>query len=342
MPSGTRRFLRSNRTVPAILLVAGALLIAVPFVSSASMLALAPGGPYLGASTPGLVATCAVTGAQNAPYPAYDPVNHQVYVPTLSTLVVLNTCAVGKVALPPGVAPAAAVFDPQDNELYVTDANSNQIDVIQGSSVLATIASPSFNILGPLAFDPAASLVAVSNGVSNTVVFISGTTVIGSTPVGVDPGAIGYDPAANRLLVTNAVSANVTSIDAANPIGTPHINIPVGGLPQGIVFDVANHLDYVANGLSDNVSVIDGLGGQHGSINVCGAPFGETWSQATLHVYVTCLGISDPGGVSVISSLSVVKMISAPSPSDHFVGAVYDEFNDRVYITAVDTVYLAS
>lgn len=306
------------------------------------MLDSAPGGPSASSSGPGLVATCTVSGAGNALYPAYDPVDHQVYVPTLSALVILNTCAVGKVALPPGDAPAAAVFNPQDNELYVTDANSEQVDVIQGSNVVATIASPSFNILGPLAFDPAAGLVAVSNGVSNTVVFISGTTVIGSTPVGEDPGAIAYDPTANRLLVTNAASDNVTSIDAAHPIGTPHIDIPVGGSPQGIVFDVANHLDYVANSLSDNVSVIDGLGGEHGSITVCGAPFGATWSQATLHVYVTCLGVSGPPGVSVISSLSVVKTIAAPSPSDHFVGAVYDEFNDRVYVTAVDKVYLAS
>lgn len=110
-----------------------------------------------------------------------------------------------------------------------------------------------------------------------------------------------------------------------------------------MAFDVANHLDYVADTVGDNVTVIDGLGGQHGSINVCGAPYGVVWSQATLHVYVTCLGISGPAGVSILSDLSVVKTIASPSPAVAFVGATYDEFNDRVYVTANnDRVYLVS
>ena len=110
-----------------------------------------------------------------------------------------------------------------------------------------------------------------------------------------------------------------------------------------MAFDVANHLDYVADTFGDNVTVIDGLGGQYGSINVCGAPFGAVWSQATLHVYVTCLGISGPAGLSVLSGLSVVKTIASPSPLVGFVGAMYDEFNDRVYVTTSnDKVCLVS
>ena len=210
-----------------------ALLIAVPFASSASLLNPSSNGPSASSSGAGLVGTCVVTGAGNAPFPAYDPVSHAVYVPTLASLVVLNTCAVGKVPFPTTDAPTGAAFDPQNNEVYVTDLTQNQVYVTQGMTPVATITSASFNAPESIAFDPAADLMVVGNALANNVAFRSGVTVIGTTTVGHGPVAIDYDPFAARILVTNSGSDNVASLDAAHPMGTPHTDIPVGRSPNG-------------------------------------------------------------------------------------------------------------
>src|SRR5580658_7499950 len=94
--------------------------------------------PSTATSTP----TACTVGKQPG-YPAYDPVNHEMYIPNSlsSNITVLKgTCTkVATITLPAGSFPLQAAFDPQNNHIYVTDNLLNQVYDIAGTKIVATI-----------------------------------------------------------------------------------------------------------------------------------------------------------------------------------------------------------
>jgi YVTN family beta-propeller protein len=78
--------------------------------------------------------------------------------------------------------------------------------------------------------------------------------VAGRVPVGKVPRGIAITPDGARLYVTNSWADTITEIDAAKM--QPLRTLPAGFEPTGIAFDGRGAL-YVANRLSDNVTVVD-------------------------------------------------------------------------------------
>jgi DNA-binding beta-propeller fold protein YncE len=264
---------------------------------------------------------------------AYDPVTHELYVPNAISgdLSILSGCTeVATVTFPVGAHPYAAAFDPTNNFVYVTDETLSQVYLLSGSTIATTVTSPTFDEPHGATFDPGTGEMAFANYGSNTVTFVAAAAVDGTTTVGTGPSQLAYDPYSDRLLVTNELTDNVTSMNALDPTNdSEHISIPVGALPNGIAFDPADQYDYVANGASDNMSVISGIGTQIGSVPVGTGPAGVAWDPAKLSIYVVSTGSSN---ISVVQGLTVLRTITGPVGAA-FLGIAYNALSDEVCVT---------
>jgi DNA-binding beta-propeller fold protein YncE len=273
--------------------------------------------------------------------PAYDPVDHEVYVPnegSSNITVIKGTCTVAAtLTLPKTSEPTAAAFDPPTNCIYVTDIELDQVYVISGTSIRTTITG-SFHEPYGLGYDPAADSLAVTNFAGNTVSFISaGNTVTQTVGVGAGPDAVDYDLPFNTLDVANRGSDNVTILNAHFPFD-PVGNLAVGSGPEGVSYDPEDQEILVANTGSNNVSVISGyyLALTIGGFN---APLDAAWSQAHLRMYVTNNGGS--GKIFELNGSTIQKRISDVKGA---YGATYDANNNDVYVTeeSQSEVYVTS
>lgn len=263
--------------------------------------------------------------------PAYDPVNHYIYVPNSGSgnvTVVRPPCTVvATITLPSGSAPTGAVFNSLNNHVYVTDMSLNQVYVISGTTVLSTIVKSAFHCPVFPAFDPGANVIAIPNGCGHTVTFLTSTDRALSVPVGKGPGAVGYDPHFATLLVANVLSGNVTVLNAITLAHITDVTLGLGYYPNGVVYNPVCACDFVSdNGLSI-VTALSGNGTIIGSINVGLAPSQMAWSQKSLDVYVANYASNN---ISVIHGTSVVRTIPGGDQPD---GAVYCDFNGMVYVT---------
>jgi YVTN family beta-propeller protein len=325
---------RGFRRSGTILLVVFGLALVLPLASATSVPGSLQTSPPLALIHSVTSGKSCVVGHQGF-FDVYDPYNRYVYDPNgaAGTVSVLLGCKlVATVSLPSGAYPSVAGYDPANHWVYVT-VYGNLVYVLSGTKVIHTIKSSHFDVPDGVSYDPAAKLMAVANGFSNYVTFVSGTTVVGTTTVGTSPAFFAYDSASNRLLVTNTGSSNVTSMNATYPmVESDNLNIAVGSNPYGIAFDPIDSRDYVANQVSDNVSVISGNGGEFGSVPVGSEPAGVVWDHAQLRIFVTNYYSSN---VSVIEGLSVVNTFYGPS-GVQFIGIAYDVMSDRVFVTAAN------
>jgi YVTN family beta-propeller protein len=312
----------------------------VSIVIGVGMLGILPlgGATFLaGSSTsdsvrPNIIATCA---AGSGPYfPAYDPVNHAVYVPNYASgniTVLKRTCSIaGTIHLPTGASPVAVAFDPANNDVYVTDDSLNQVYVISGQTIVATISGTQLPSPWAITWDPGDSMILVSNDYgAYDVVGIQGTTIVGTIGVGSFPTALCFDPFYNVVLVVNRFSDNVTLLNAYSPLSPVVGTVAVGSNPSSCAYDPADSEDYVVNYGSNNVSVISGSGGVIGSVTVGSLPRGIAWDQATLQIMV---GNTQKGGVSLISGTTFIGTVGAGAKNSE--GLVYDWQNNYVYVTS--------
>jgi DNA-binding beta-propeller fold protein YncE len=273
--------------------------------------------------------------------PAYDPVDHEVYVPNEGSgniTVIKGTCTVAAtITLPRTSEPFAAAFDPATNCIYVTDVELNQVYVISGTSIRSTITG-GFDEPYGLGYDPAAGSLAVTNFAGNTVSFIdAGDTVSQTVGVGAGPDAVDYDLPYNTLDVANGGSDNVTILNAHFPFD-PVGNLAVGSDPQAVSYDPEDQEILVDNTGSNNVSVISGY---YLPLTISGfnVPLDAAWSQAHLRMYVTNNGAS--GKIFEVNGSSIAKRISDVKGAD---GVTYDDNNNDIYVTeeSQSEVYVTS
>ncbi|MCL5106281.1 MAG: YncE family protein [Candidatus Marsarchaeota archaeon] len=158
-------------------------------------------------------------GSVNCPqYPAYDPTNKYLYLPTgtahssnvsvISGSTVVNTITVG-------LNPTGALYDASNGYIYVTDSSSNAVSVIDPSteSVISTIPVGQ-QPTGVPVYDPSNGYIYVANYNSDTVSIINPSlnSVISTVNVGSGPSYITYDPSNKDMYVANYLSNNITII----------------------------------------------------------------------------------------------------------------------------------
>jgi len=166
--------------------------------------------------------------------------------------------------IPVGIRPNDIAYDPVNERMYVTNAASSSVSVIDTATntVVTTIPIVSSNPRG-IAYDPVNERMYVTNGVADSVSVIdtATNTVIGTPiPVGFTANDITYDPVNKIMYVTNGDIVSVIDTATNTVIDT----ITVGNEPAGIAYDPVNERMYVTNFGSDSVSIL-----YLGANNVC-------------------------------------------------------------------------
>ncbi len=196
--------------------------------------------------------------ASSVAWLAYAPWDSSFYVaapPSSVDQILASNSTLVKV-IPVGSQPFGVAVDPLIQEVYVTNTQSNNVTVINGTSQTPVASVDVQTQPEGIAFDPAnGTLFVADNGSNNvTVIHASNRAILANVSVGQSPTGVAWDNSTNRIFVTNRGSGSVTVLDG----GTHRVitTIAVGSLPYGIADDNLTGNLYTANEGSSNVSVI--------------------------------------------------------------------------------------
>ena len=267
--------------------------------------------------------------------PAYNPVNHLLYVPngaSANITVIKAPCTIqSTIVLPVSAQPLSAAYSPQNNYIYVVDENLQQVYVISGTTIVATINGGHFSYPDSIAWDPGDSIMLVTNFGASNLSAIAGTSYVGSIAVGSQPTSVAYDPFYNSLLVQNFGSLNITIISSATyPFSSSHSSTYYGGGEEEIVYNPANHCDYIAGYSLSDVVVIDGVGNLIGIVNGTKGAIHVTFDQATLSVFVANRGSTSVYSISGTTIVKKYYLGTGTAPD----GVMYSDFTGKVYATS--------
>lgn len=153
---------------------------------------------------------------------AYDSFKHEFFVANYlldGTVSVLNDSSNTLSPINPigvGKFPVGVVFDPHDDEIYVANSESGTVSVIADSD----------------------------------------NTVISTVIVGSDPWGIAYDPVQDQILVACSGDGVVYVINGTYNDVVDLVTLNSTFAPEGIAFDSASDMAYVADSAANNVAVI--------------------------------------------------------------------------------------
>lgn len=162
-----------------------------------------------------------------------------------------------------GNDPTIPVVSPDGSRLYVTNATSADVSVVNtADNSIETVIAVGTTGSKPwgAAVTPDGAKVYVANRGNNTVHVIStaSNTVSSTLPVGTAPWGVAVNPAGTRVYVANSGSNSVSVIDTASDtvIGTVY----VGTTPHWLAVSPDGGRIYVTNRGADTVSVIESGG----------------------------------------------------------------------------------
>ena len=249
------------------------------------------------------------------------PLTGSVSVITTSALVVTSTVCVG-------VNPGPIVQLPNGGNVYVANLGDSSISVYSptSQSVVATLTAANGLHQNPVSLVASADgnyvfVVTQGNGggpgaldIINTTTFAIGGTV----PLGISP-TFGYlDTVLNRLYVTNTGSHSLTVFDvsnvvlAASPPITTLATVNVGSAPVSVAA-LPNGLSvYVANSVSNDVSVVN----SNNLTVVATVPVGQVprfiaTEPSSSKVYTANAG---SGTISIINTVNNTVVLNMPAP----------------------------
>ncbi len=238
-----------------------------------------------------------------------------------------ETTAARQDVIPVGTTPTGPVYDPANGFVYVPNAGSGNVSVINGTSIVGTIGvggSPSY-----AAFDSADDYVYVPNG-DRGVAVIGGLTVVATVPVGEAPYAAAFDSQNGDVYVSNFDDGNLSVISGTSVVQ----NIQLSDCSQcveGLTYDTATGYVYVVSFAGTDpyaagqVFVIDGTS-IIAAITTGEQPLTVGYDSANGFVYVANHGYRN---LTVINGTSVVASITCgESPSSPF----FDSANGYEYV----------
>jgi len=228
-----------------------------------------------------------------------------------------------------GTAPQAIAVNPVTNKIYVANAGSNTVTVIDGATnIRATVnvgTSPQ-----AIAVNPATNKVYVANHGSSNVTVINGAdNSTASVSVGNGPQAIAVNTVTNEIYVANQTSNTVSVISGFDNSTLPPVSTGAG--PTAIAVNASSNKIYVANAGDNNVTVIDAVDDLNTTTTVAAGtqPFAIAVNQVTNKIYVANRGSNN---VTVINgtnnSPSTVTDATAKAPSAVAINPV----SNRIYV----------
>lgn len=193
--------------------------------------------------------------------------------------------------IPVGNDPRGVAVDTATNRVFVTNAASNTVSIIDGATniLTRTIGPAGFNTPTGIVFDPHSNTIWVTNASHADVTPINAATYVAGSPVAVgnEPWGVAYNPVDHLIYVANSGSNTVSVI---NPVSRTVIaTVPVGSRPFNLAAHPTSGKVYVANSLSSDVSVLNAGGTFDTTINT--DPYDELYDVAIDpgrgYVYVT-------------------------------------------------------
>jgi len=296
--------------------------------------------------------TADVTVGFGGQQPAYDQANGDIYDPDSSNntvSVISDTTNTVVATVPVGANPSGVAYDSANGDLYVENCAPSvdgSVSVISGANnslVTGTVNSVDLGICPDGAvYDSGNGYVYVSDMGSGAVSVISSannslvTNTWDSITTGNGPTQFAYDSQNGYVYVT-IFPGSVDVISGLSVIATVYLGNNT--YPYGIAYDSGNGDLYVADDLSNNVSVISGatntfLENITLTPGYLGQPGGITYDGANGYLYVPNYNATN---VSVVSGLTdsvvggPITVATGPYPLPW--GAVYDDRDGDVYVS---------
>ena len=192
-----------------------------------------------------------------------------------------------------GKFPVGVTYDTYNADIYVANSGSNTVSVISGfnNSDFSTI--PVGGEPRGITYDPTDAEIWVTNYGSDNVSVISGATdtVVGTValPANSTPQGIAYDSATGFIYVSEAGLDQVALINASSESFAG--SLPAGDDGTSVVYDSTDALVYVANELSNNLTVYSQTTASNAhvvaNISVAGMPYGLAYDPTTDEVFVS-------------------------------------------------------
>lgn len=246
---------------------------------------------------------------------AYDTANGYLYVAVATndvTVIDTTTYAlVAQISAGTGGNLEGAAYDSANGNVYVANYAQNEVFVIHGLSIIATVPVGSSPV--GVTVDTTSGNIYVANNWGGSLSEINGTTnaLISTFSAGSFPFEMAFDSSNGYLYVTdNSVGADVVSV--VNPsTSTVIATITVGANPQGITFDPQNGNIYVSDFKSNNLTIINGATNKvSGTIPLGPEPFEVAYSPFTQNLDVAGYGsnqtmVVTPGNGTVADSFPI-------------------------------------
>ncbi|HTC92904.1 MAG TPA: Ig-like domain repeat protein [Terriglobales bacterium] len=202
-----------------------------------------------------------------------------------------------------GTAPTAVAVNPVTNKVYISNATSNNVSVIDGATnTIATVATGTTP--KAIAVNPATNKIYVANNGGGSVTVINGAdnTASAPIPVGTNPSAIAINPVTNVIYVVNTGSNNVSVINGSN--NTVTTTVSAGTAPNAVAVNPVTNKIYVTNKNDNSLTVINGADNSTiAPITVGTRPSAVAVNAVTDLIYVANFGSNDgTNSVTVIDA----------------------------------------
>src|SRR5205809_52156 len=265
---------------------------------------------------------------------AYDSGNGYVYVTNCGSnnvSVIDGTIVIATV--PVGNCPVHAAYDNENGYVYVADFIVNTVSVISTTAQLFLVTFTETGL--PSGTSWSVTLEGLSNSSATPTITFSQPNGTHSYAVGRVTGSAAYyypSSSSASVPVNGAPSSVDISFTANTRGGTVVATVPVGNYPVGAAYNSKNGYVYVANFVSNSVSLISGTTVVATVPIGYGAnPYGVAYDGGNRYVYVTNSGRS---AVSVIDGTTVIATVPVGGNPR---GVAYDGGNGYIYVANCDS-----
>ena len=276
---------------------------------------------------------------------AVNPSNGDLYVANemSNSLEVINGTNDATMASIPIPNPCAVAVDASNDSLFVSECGGSSVGIVSPS--LDTIVGSVPVGLNPLGitFDSTQGKVYVGDSGSSNVTVINGSTnrPVGSIQVGAGPTALTSDSQTDVLYVTSSGPDTATAIAANNDTVQWSASLGKNYSSQYIATDPSNGRLYLANLVSNNVSVVspdtERVMGTAGNSTTLNGPDSIAVDPRNGQLYVAGTNLGGGGGTVAVINATTLSVTTYVPVSTWPSGIVYDPLNGMVYVTETGT-----
>ncbi len=237
------------------------------------------------------------------------------------------------ITVPVGDQPDALAIDPSSGDVWVANALSDNVTVIDPSTETTVASIPVGSFPDAIAFVQGAGIAYVANLESGnlSIVDVSSLSVVGTMGGLAGPSSLVYVASIDRLFVADEYGSNVTVLNgtAERVVGS----IPVRSGPTILAYDPGEGALFVDEQLLDNVTVLNATTGvREGSVSTPLVPSSEVYDPDLGEVLVgeRTASYGDVGEVAAISgaSFQLANFAVVPGP---ITSLAYDPIGGSVY-----------